>query len=78
MNKPIIIFYEPFEIMVKEYKQKEKYLQETIITEQNLLQKYNIDYDSFYNSNIRDEKGLPEILNSQQDVHNFLLDYINN
>jgi hypothetical protein len=64
--------------MVKEYKQKEKYLQETIITEQNLLQKYNIDYDSFYNSNIRDEKGLPEILNSQQDVHNFLLDYINN
>ena len=74
-NKPIIIFYEPFEIMIKD---TTKYLQETKITENELLAKYDIDYNSFFTSNIRDEKGLPEILISNNDVHVFLLDYINN
>jgi len=74
-NKPIIIFYEPFEIMIKD---TTKYLQETKITENELLAKYDIDYNSFFTSNIRDEKGLPEILISTHDVHVFLLDYINN
>ena len=32
----------------------------------------------FFHSNIRDEKGVPEILISKNDVHMFLLDYINN
>jgi hypothetical protein len=32
----------------------------------------------FVISNIRDEKGLPENLKSNHDVHVFLLDYINN
>jgi hypothetical protein len=74
MNKPIITFYEPFEILIK---QTEKYLQETKMTENELLEKYDIDYDSFFSNNIRDEKGLPEILNSKHDIHIFLLDYIN-
>ena len=74
-NKPIIIFYEPFEIMIKD---TTKYLQETKITENELLAKYDIDYNSFFTSNIRDEKGLPENLTSNDDVHLFLLDYINN
>jgi hypothetical protein len=74
-KKPIIIFYEPFEIMIKD---TIKYLQETKMTENELLTKYDIDYESFFNSNIRDEKGYPELLQSKEDIHNFLLDYINN
>jgi len=75
MNKSIIVFYEPFEIMIKE---TNKILNETNITESELLEKYDIDYDSFFYSNIRDEKGVPEILISKNDVHMFLLDYTNN
>ncbi len=74
-EKPIIIFYEPFEIMIKE---TTTYLKEINMTESELLVKYDIDYDSFLDSNIRDEKGLPEILKSKKDIHFFLLDYINN
>ena len=77
MDKPTIIFYEPFEIFVKVNEQL-IYLQETKMTESELLLKYNIDYNSFFTSNIRDEKGLPENLTSNHDVHLFLLDYINN
>lgn len=71
--KPIITFYEPYEIMIKDTK---TYLQETKITENELLAKYDIDYESFFNSNIRDEKGIPELLQSKDDVHIFLLNYI--
>ena len=75
ITKPIIIFYEPFEIMIKD---TTKYLEETKMTLNELLAKYDIDYESFFNSNIRDDKGYPEILISREDIHNFLLDYINN
>ena len=47
----------------------------TKITENDLLAKYDIDYDSFYRSNIRDEKGFPENLQSKHDIHIFLLNY---
>ena len=72
--KPIIIFYEPYEIMIK---QTGKYLSETNLTESELLAKYDIDYNSFFMSNIRDERGYPETIKSHKDVHIFLLDYIN-
>lgn len=72
--KPTIVFYEPYEIMIKE---TTKYLQETNLTESDLLAKYDIDYNSFFSSDIRDEKGFPENLTSNHDVHLFLLDYIN-
>ena len=75
LQKPTIIFYEPFEVMIK---QTTKYIQETNMTESELLDKYNIDYDSFLTGNIRDEKGNPENLQSKQDIHIFLLNYINN
>jgi len=80
MNKNIITFAEPFEILIEKRDNNESftYLKETKITLNELLIKYDIDYDSFYNGNIRDEKGLPEILKCKHDVHIFLLDYINN
>jgi hypothetical protein len=78
MNKPIIIFYEPHEIMIKINEDKIIYLDETFITLNELLEKYLIDYDSFFQSNVRDEKGYPEILKSKSDVNEFLLNYINN
>lgn len=73
-TKPIIIFYEPFEIMIKD---TTIYLLENKMTERELLEKYDIDYDSFYNSNIRDNKGISEVLKNKNDVHLFLLSYIN-
>jgi len=42
-----------------------------------LLEKYDIDYNSFFRSNIRDENGYPENLVDKNDVHIFLLDWIN-
>jgi len=75
VTKPIIIFYEPFEIMIKD---TAKYLQETKMTQNELLAKYDIDYESFFNSNIRDIEGYPQLLQSKEDIHIFLLDYINN
>jgi len=78
MNKPIIRFFEPFEIVVIVNNEIISYLDEPQITENKILEKYNIDYDSFYKSDIRDEKGLPEILISKKDIHAILLKYINN
>jgi hypothetical protein len=78
MNKQIIRFYEPFEIIVLENNEIMSYLDESQITENQMLEKYNIDYDSFYKSDIRDEKGLPEIIKSKSDIHEILINYINN
>jgi len=77
MNKPIIRFYEPFEIVVLVNNEIMSYLDEPKITENQILEKYNIDYDSFFTSDIRDEKGLPEIIKSKSDIHSILLNYIN-
>ncbi len=77
MNKPIIRFYEPYEIVVLVNNEFMSYLDEPKITENQMLEKYNIDYDSFYKSDIRDEKGLPEIIKSKSDIHSILLNYIN-
>jgi hypothetical protein len=63
MNKPIIIFYEPFEII--------SYLDELKITESELLEKYDIDYKSFMTKNIRDKYGKPEKFESNDNIHNF-------
>ena len=74
--KPKIVFYFPFEIMVVE-NSKIAYLQQTKTTENELLQKYDIDYDSFYKNKIYN-KYLGEIsLKSTHEVHNFLLNYMN-
>lgn len=72
--KPTIVFYEPYEIMIKE---TTKYLQETNLTESELLAKYDIDYNSFFSSYVRDENGYPENFENKNDVHIFLLKYIN-
>ncbi len=77
MVKPIIRFYEPYEIVVIVNNKIMSYLDEPQITENQMLEKYNIDYDSFYKSDIRDEKGLPEIISSKSDIHSILLNYIN-
>ncbi len=77
MVKPIIRFYEPYEIVVIVNNEIMSYLDEPQITENQMLEKYNIDYDSFYKSDIRDEKGLPEIISSKSDIHSILLNYIN-
>jgi hypothetical protein len=77
MNKPIIIFYEPFEIIVKENDEIISYLDELKITEKELLEKYDIDYKSFFTKDISDKYGKPEKFESNDDIHNFLLDYIN-
>ena len=77
MVKPIIRFYEPYEIIVLTNNEIMSYLDEPKITENQMLEKYNIDYDSFYKSDIRDEKGLPEIISSKSDIHSILLNYIN-
>ena len=77
MVKPIIRFYEPYEIVVFVNNEILSYLDEPKITENQMLEKYNIDYDSFFKSDIRDEKGLPEIISSKSDIHSILLNYIN-
>ena len=77
MNKPIIIFYEPFEIIVEKNGEMISYLDELKITESELLEKYDIDYKSFFTKDIRDKNGLPEKFESNDDIHKFLLDYIN-
>jgi hypothetical protein len=77
MNKPIIIFYEPFEIIVKENDEIISYLDELKITESELLEKYDIDYKSFMTKDIRDKYGKLEKFESNNDIHKFLLDYIN-
>lgn len=54
------------------------YLKEKNMSQSQMLEKYNIDYDSFIKNNIRDEEGYPENLQTKRDVEIFLLDYINN
>lgn len=83
MDKPIIRFCEPYEIFVicvKENKEIMSYLHNVEktknMTENKMLEKYNIDYDSFFRNNIRDEQGYPENLKTYTDVHLFLLNYI--
>ena len=76
-NKPKIVFYFPFEIMLVE-NSKIAHLQKTKMSENKLLREYHIDYDSFYKNKICDKKGDVIILKSTQDVHIFLLDYMNN
>ena len=44
----------------------------------NYLQNMILIMKVFFHSNIRDEKGYPILLQSKEDIHNFLLDYINN
>ena len=78
MVKPIIRFYEPYEIVVIVNNEIISYLDEPQITENQILEKYNIDYDSFYKSDIRDEIGLSKIIKSKNDIHKILLNYINN
>ena len=78
MNKLIIRFFEPFEIVIIANNEIMSYLNEPQITENQILEKYNIDYDSFFTSDIRDEKGLHEIIKSKSDIHKILLNYINN
>ncbi len=77
MVKPIIRFYEPYEIVVFVNNEILSYLDEPKITENQMLEKYNIDYDSFYKSDIRDEKGLSKFISSKNDIHSILLNYIN-
>lgn len=77
MNKPTITFYEPFEVIIQENGKIISYLDEIKMTEDELLEKYNIDYNSFLTSDVRDERGMPEIFESNKDIHKFLLDYIN-
>ena len=77
MNKPTITFYEPYEVIIKENGKIISYLDEVKMTEEELLEKYNIDYNSFLTSDVRDGRGLPEIFESNEDIHKFLLDYIN-
>ena len=71
MNKPTITFYEPFEIIVKQDGQIISYLDDSKMTESELLEKYSIDYNSFI------ENGLPKHFEPNCDIHAILLDYIN-
>ena len=77
MNKPTITFYEPFEVVVEQNGEIISYLDELKMTESELLEKYEIDYKSFMTKDIRDKYGKPEQFESNDDIHKFLLDYIN-
>ncbi len=76
MNKSMITFYEPFEFIVKYNGQIVSYLDDSQMTESELLEKYAIDYNSFLTKDIRDENGLPRRLKSVLDIHSLILDYI--
>lgn len=76
MNKSTITFYEPFEIIVKYDGQIVSYLDDSQMTESELLEKYVVDYNSFLTKDIRDENGLPRRLESVLDIHSLILDYI--
>ena len=53
MDKPVIVFYSPFEIVLEINGKMLSYLNETQITENRLLEKYSIDYDSFLTNDIK-------------------------
>ncbi len=76
MNKSMITFYEPFEFIVKYNGQIVSYLDDSQMTESELLEKYAVDYNSFLTKDIRDENGLPRRLESILDIHALILDYI--
>ena len=76
MNKSTITFYEPFEFIVKYNGQIVSYLDDSQMTESELLEKYAVDYNSFLTKDIRDENGLPRRLESTLDIHSLILDYI--
>ena len=76
MDKPIITFYEPFEFIVKCDGQIVSYLDDSQMTESELLEKYAVDYNSFLTKDIRDENGLPMRLESPRHIHALILDYI--
>lgn len=76
MNKSTITFYEPFEFIVKYNGQIVSYLDDSQMTESELLEKYAVDYNSFLTKDIRDENGLPRRLKSALDIHSLILDYI--
>jgi hypothetical protein len=75
-NKPKIVFYFPFEIMLVE-NSKIAHLEQTNITENELLQKYDIDYNSFYKNDIYNKYFGVIKLKSANEVHTFLLNYMN-
>jgi len=79
-KKPIIVFYEPGEVMVN-IDDKDTYLhryeKNNKITLDKLLDKYDIDYDSFYRSYHYDENE-QKILDTEKDVQEYIIDYINN
>ena len=76
-NKPKIVFYFPFEIMLVE-NSKIAHLEQTKITENEILQKYDIDYNSFYKNDINNKHLGVIKLKSVDEVNAFLLDYMNN
>lgn len=76
MSKSTITFYEPFEIIVKCDGQIISYLDDSQMTESELLEKYAIDYNSFLTKDIRDDNGLSRCLESTIDIHALILDYI--
>jgi len=76
MSKSTITFYEPFEIIVECDGQIVSYLDDSQMTESELLEKYAVDYNSFFTKDIRDENGLPMRLESTAHIHTLILDYI--
>jgi UDP-glucose 4-epimerase len=76
MNKPTITFYEPYEMIVEKNGEIVSYLDDVIQSENELLEKYNINYKSFYTKDIRDEKGMPTNFQSNNNIHAFILAYI--
>lgn len=76
MNKSTITFYEPFEFIVKCDGQIVSYLDDSQMTESELLEKYDVDYNSFITKDIRDENGLQRRLESTTHIHALILDYI--
>lgn len=76
MNKSTITFYEPFEFIVKYDGQIVSYLDDSQMTESELLEKYAIDYNSFLTKDIRNENGLSMCFESILDIHALILDYI--
>jgi len=75
MNKPTITFYEPYE-MILEKNGEISYLDELIITENELVEKYNINYESFLTKDTRDAKGIPIKFTSLSKIHSFILNYL--
>lgn len=76
MSKSTITFYEPFEFIVKCDGQIVSYLDDSQMTESELLEKYAVDYNSFLTKDIRDDNGLPRRIESTAHIHTLILDYI--